>query len=587
MSVKATIADNLAARNPKKALARAKALQAEAAHDRAFKLFIVAAEAGLTEAERELGLYYVSGDGNGLRDSAQAVNWLTRAGEKGDVTAQGMLASLFISGIQKAQPEQGLFAETGSKKIDIETALHWALRAAEAGDAPSQALAGYIYAHAPAPLHDSAKAEHWYRLAAAADVPQAHLGLAMFLLQDATTDEPTFAGLAHMRKAAEGNLPDALYYMAVIYERGIGVLPDLEQAAEFYGKAAQGGVNNARAKYGFMLLNGIGVKQNKVEGETWLRRAALAGDPEAALTVANIYVRGDDDLPPHFAEAAQWFRVAAEGGSRSAARALAILHLTGAGTPRDPDEAAKWFRKAAEAGDVVAQSDLAELMRRGQTNPRFTEAAPVHDWFEQAAEAGDAAAAYNFAVCLAEGVNLEKDEARAAYWFRKAAETVADAAYAYATALEHGRGVDKDEVAARDWMMRAAEAKLPVALLNLGRMHNMGVGGPHDDEAAKQCFEQAAEAGEVHAMFVLGALHGGGHGIATDRAISLAWYRKAAVSGHAGAALMLGKYLRLGIATPVDLDAARQWLGLAAKAGVPGAAEELAGMDAPPPEAAA
>src|SRR6516165_9606818 len=584
MSVKATIADNLDARNPQKALARAKALQAEAAHERAFKLFAVAAEAGLTEAERELGLYYVNGEGNGLRDPVQAVRWLTRAGEKGDIAAAAMLASLYMSGFQKAQLEQGLFTETGSKQIDVETALHWALRAAEAGDAPSQALTGYIYAHAQPPLRDAAKAEHWYKLAAASGVPQPHLGLAMFLLQDATTDEPTFAGLAHMRKAAEGNLPDALYYMAVIYERGIGVLTDLEQAAEFYGNAAQSGVNNARAKYGFMLLNGIGVKQNKLEGETWLRRAALAGDPEAALIVANIYVRGEGDLPPSFAEAAQWFRLAAEGGSKNAARALAILHLTGAGTPRDADEAAKWFRKAAEAGDVVAQSDLAELIRGGRTNPRFTEAAPVHDWFEKAAEAGDAAAAYNFGVCLAEGVNLEKDEARAAYWFRKAAETLADAAYAYATSLEHGRGVEKDEVAAREWMTRAADAKLPLALLNLGRMHNMGIGGPCDDEAAKQCFEQAADAGHAHAMFVLGALHGGGHGIATDRELSLSWYRKAAAAGHAGAALMLGKYLRLGIATPVDLDGARQWLGLAAKAGVPGAAEELAAMDAPPPE---
>lgn len=587
MSMKATIADNLAARNPQKALARATMLKAEEAHERAFKLFVAAAEAGLTQAERELGLYYVNGLGNGLREPVQAVRWLTRAGEKGDTLAQSTLAGLYMAGFRKERLEQGLFTETEQQVIDYETALHWAELAATAGDAPSQALAGFIYANAPAPRRDEAKAEQLFKQAAAANVPQAHLGLAIALLRNATTDEPTFAGVEHMRLAAEGGLADALYYMAVVYERGIGVLPDVEKAASFYGRAAEGGVNNARAKYGFMLLNGIGLKQNKVEGETWLRRAALAGDPEAAVQVANIYAQGDGDLPPAFTEAAQWFRLAAEIGHKGAARSLAILHLTGAGTPRDADEAAKWFRKAAEAGDTIAQSDLAELMRGGRTNPRFTEAAPVHDWFEKAAEAGDAVAAYNFGVCLAEGVNLGKDEARAAQWFRKAAETVADAAFAYGVALEMGRGVEKDDMAAREWMTRAAESKLPQALLNLGRMHNAGIGGPRDDAAAHDCFMQAAEAGQVLAMFALGVLYGGGHGIEADRTVSLGWYQKAAFAGHGGAALMLGKYLRLGIASPVDMDGARQWLGLAAKAGVPGAAEELASMDAPPPEAAA
>lgn len=586
MSVKATISDQIAARNPRKALARALELKAQEAHTRAFKLFAVAAEAGLTEAERELGLYYLSGDGNGLHDPAAGARWLTRAGEKNDLEAQKTLAGLYLAGFQKERLEQGLFTETKVAYVDFGTALQWALRGAEAGNADCQALAGYIYASGPTALRDEAKATHWFELAAAAGAPQAHLGLGIKKLLEATTDAPTFEGVDHIRKAVEGDLPDAHYYMAIIYERGVGVIPDVEKAAEHYGKAAKGGVNNARAKYGLMLLRGIGVKQNKVEGETWLRRAALAGDAEAAFIVAEIYATGEDGLPPAYAEAAQWFRIAAEAGNKAAARALAILHLTGAGTPRDADEAAKWFRKAAEAGDAIAQSDLAELMRRGRTNPRFTEPAPVQDWFEQAAEAGDAVAAYNFGVCLAEGVNIEKDEARAAIWFRKSAETVADAALAYGIMLEQGRGVERDAVAAREWVRMAAAAKLPQALLDYGRMLSQGVGGPRDDEAAIACFEQAAEAGVVHAMFVLGALYGGGHQVPTDREASLGWYRKAAAAGHAGAALMLGKYLRYGIATPADPAAARHWLSLAEKAGVAGAAEELAAMQSPPEAAA-
>jgi uncharacterized protein len=43
-------------------------------------------------------------------------------------------------------------------------------------------------------------------------------------------------------------------------------------------------------------------------------------------------------LPPNYAEAANWYRRAAEAGDRNAARALGSLYLTGAGVARDRAE---------------------------------------------------------------------------------------------------------------------------------------------------------------------------------------------------------------------------------------------------------
>ena len=67
------------------------------------------------------------------------------------------------------------------------------------------------------------------------------------------------------------------------------------------------------ARWGLALMEGRGVAPNKVEGESWLRRAALAGDAEAAAMVGDLYARGGE-LPPNYAEAAIWFRRAAEAG---------------------------------------------------------------------------------------------------------------------------------------------------------------------------------------------------------------------------------------------------------------------------------
>lgn len=578
MSFKLSLTDKLAARNPQKALLRAKELAAKAEHERAFKLYAIAAEAGMPEAERELGLYYLRGDGTGFRSPTEAARWLSMAAEKGDVKAQSTLGGLYANGFQ-SDAATDLFSEAKADKVDIEAALKWTLLAAEANDPDAQALAGYLYATGPQEIQDIALSKYWYNLAAQAGKPQGHLGLGTLTLLEATTDELTFSAVAHIRAAAEADLATGHFYLGLVYERAIGVHADLGLAAHHYEIAAQKGVRNAQFRYGIMLFNGLGVTPNKVEGETWLRRAALAGEGDAAALVGEIYARGDDNLPPNYAEAALWFRIAAEAGHSNSARALGLLYLTGAGAgaiPRDADEAAKWLRIAAEKGDSVAQSDLATLLLKRQINSRITEPAPVHEWFEKAAESGDAIGAYNFAVCLAEGIGLERDEARAAQWFRRAAENVVNAQYRYGRMLVEGRGIEQNFEEARIWLHKAASKNMLEALLDLAALNLQGLGGARDDASASELFERAAAQGNPDAMFALGALYGGGHEIAVDRARSLFWYRQAAERKHPRATLMLGKYLRAGIATEPNIEEARLCFSIAAAAGLKEADNELA-----------
>jgi TPR repeat protein len=167
---------------------------------------------------------------------------------------------------------------------------------------------------------------------------------------------------------------------------------------------------------------------------------------------------------------------------------------------------------AAEAGDVVAQVDLASLLLKRQTNPRFSQAAPVHDWFENAAEAGDLVGAYNYAVCLSEGVGVERDEARAAEWFRRAAEEVVDAQYWYGRMLAEGRGVSQNLEEARAWLQRAADMNVVEAQMDLAELLVKGMGGPRDDATARQLYERAAQAGHAGAAWSLAELRLGPEG---------------------------------------------------------------------------
>ena len=48
-------------------------------------------------------------------------------------------------------------------------------------------------------------------------------------------------------------------------------------------------------------------------------------------------------------------------GNVSAMYMVAVAHASGYGAPQDPAEAAKWFRRAAEAGDAEAQRRREEI----------------------------------------------------------------------------------------------------------------------------------------------------------------------------------------------------------------------------------
>src|ERR1019366_4548720 len=80
------------------ALKRARRLIEEGKRGQAFPLLAKAAEAGLPEAEFLVARCYL--EGAGVPPSAvEGARWLERAGSRGYVEAQSMLAALYVHGI--------------------------------------------------------------------------------------------------------------------------------------------------------------------------------------------------------------------------------------------------------------------------------------------------------------------------------------------------------------------------------------------------------------------------------------------------------------------------------------------------------
>jgi uncharacterized protein len=88
-------------------------------------------------------------------------------------------------------------------------------------------------------------------------------------------------------------------------------------------------------------------------------------------------------VPQDYAQAALWYRKAAEQGDTVAQTNLGNLYYDGPGVLRDYAQAVLWYRKAAEQGDADAQDSLGDLYLHGQGVPR--DYAEAYFWYDLAA----------------------------------------------------------------------------------------------------------------------------------------------------------------------------------------------------------
>lgn len=155
-----------------------------------------------------------------------------------------------------------------------------------------------------------------------------------------------------------------------------------------------------------------------------LMASAKAGNPKAEFEVGLHYEHPDGTLvesnPEDCAQAAFWYRKAAEQGLASAQYYLSDLYLFGHGVPVDYEQGIFWTRKAAEQGHPSAQTNLALWYLNGTFVPQ-NYAQAVY-WYRKAAELGNPDGQVSLAGLYEYGRGgLPQDYAKAYFWMSLAA----------------------------------------------------------------------------------------------------------------------------------------------------------------------
>jgi len=152
------------------------------------------------------------------------------------------------------------------------------------------------------------------------------------------------------------------------------------------------------------------------------------------------------------------------------------------------------------------------------------------------------------------------------------------ALYALGAMYDGGIGVDKDPARARFYYEIAAEMKFAPAIVSLGLQHERGLGVPADLAKALTFYRHAADLGDARAINRLGVFAEKGLG-GYDAKQARAFYEKSAAKGDEEAMVNLARCYANGIGGRKDVGEARRWLAKAAQAGSAEAKRILADVD--------
>ena len=276
-------------------------------------------------------------------------------------------------------------------------------------------------------------------------------------------------------------------------------------------------------------------------------------------------------VPQDKAQAAVWFRKAAEQGDADAQYRLGCMYADGDGLPQDTAQAQEWLHKAAEQGAFEAWDRLSVMYNAGQLQPRGREMS--RDWLRMVIQRKKAKEYYESGIRSYTGEGARKDVENGVRLLRKAANLGHEEAL---STLKKEAELRADrEVLKAD--IRAAQAGEAEAQDCLASRYYRGKGVPVDKKKALFWFRKAAEQGLVGTQCFLGYLYYEGHEIAQDREQAFFWFSKAAEQGNPTAQYYLGRMYSEGDHVGADMSRALDLCRKAAEQGYLNALDWLGG----------
>lgn len=413
------------------------------------------------------------------------------------------------------------------------------------------------------------------------------------------------------RLANLGNVK-AQFILGSMYEQGLGVKQNLEQALYWFNQSSKQNYMRADYSIGLMFLEGKLVKRNYKTALRWLKKAAFKGDTHAQYVLGMLYEFGvGQPSDPQYIKkdidyAIAMYNFAANGGLAQAQLNLADIYASGLFTKdatvtqqRSLEQFTRELYQAA-AKKGLKQAELALAFY--YSNPKSTQ--QQQQWAfnvaKKEAEKDNGFASLLLAIMYDRGIGIEQNTTSAIKWYKKAvAQNNPVAQFILGTYYYTGKGVRSSTTKADDLLSQSAKLDFPIADYNLAvikyKQNPNGNFLNFLQKAAQQGYTKAnlqladyylvnstykdqlqdsakiytkyAELGYPLAQLKLGYMYEHGIYYNTNYNDAAKWYEKAAKQNNVIAQYLLANMYQVGKLNQVDLAKAMQWYKRAAKNG--------------------
>jgi TPR repeat protein len=371
--------------------------------------------------------------------------------------------------------------------------------------------------------------------------------------------------LEYYKKAADQNQLQAMNNLGFILAASGREASRTKEGVEWIQKAADKGLNAARRNMAQIHLRGLaGFKADPKAAEALLLKASSEKDAQAKFELAQFYLGGGGKENQSDDKAWTLLNESAALGNPGALASLGSVLLDGKKLGEkeikaDPAAAVKKFEELAAQKNATGLRIMGELHESGRAGVAkdFPKAL---EYYRQAAQGNDAVAQVRLAAFYDKGVDIDKDDkkidvapnaAAALELYRLAAQNnVPLAIYNVGTFYEEGRTVDKDPAKAFAFFLQSAVNGLAYGMQKTGAYYLNGSGTIKDPVAAAGWFARAAAAGLPEGLLSYGLLAEQGlvvdPGKGSPYQAAASSYLQAADSPAAGDAVRMESLLRLG-----------------------------------------
>jgi len=183
------------------------------------------------------------------QDMKQAIYWFEQAAQKGNKTAQTMVALTYLEGVPGVE-------------VNPQKTAYWCEKSANNGDPIGQLLYGCCYARGEGKPHDMQQAISWWKKSAAQNNVDAQWNLCICYASGDGVAADAYQAAKWARKAAENGHAQAQYQLAYYYANGEGVARNYSLAVQWYQKSANQGYDWAYNNLAYLYADGHGVTKD-------------------------------------------------------------------------------------------------------------------------------------------------------------------------------------------------------------------------------------------------------------------------------------------------------------------------------------